>query len=557
MKKVISLLLTFAIILCTLAVPAMAADVATVTAKADYKANVINVEYNNTANYNCYVTIYMVDAQDCDDEVFTDYDSVDIIRMSTVEADAKSMVKVQFKFGADIKTGSYNFYAAPSGKNGSNYYAKVAQPVYIFGQTADEGDETHQDVLEFINAGSEADISSRAYQKLSLALGISDPAWRNAYLYAIKQTDFNGNFGSLTDVEEGIKIADAIYTIRSSSDDVETAIENGSEVLGMDIQNADYKNEKYHNSIVTLYKNKIQSADAKTKLKNLELFNQSIALTVINKGTPDDKARALSTYKSALGISDALFELINSENVGTSVVARHFGDFTTDDTAKLVEKITQILADIGKEPSKEQTFPSKQDGNKGGSVGGGITLPNQNAATFTDVPANHWANIPVEYLANMGVIAGKGNGRFDPDSTVTREEFVKMIVSAFKYTNSGSDIQFTDVPASHWGHSYIKIAFENNIVKGLSETRFGVGSPITRQDMAVIIMRVVNDKQIELSGNASSFADDAKIASYAKQSVMELVAGGIINGYSDGKFRPEGPLTRAEAAKVIYALVSR
>ena len=300
-------------------------------------------------------------------------------------------------------------------------------------------------------------------------------------------------------------------------------------------------------------------------MSNLKYFNEAVALAVINTGTAAQKAVALETYQDALGISDALLALIKGENAGADVVARHLDGFTTTEPSELVEKITTILAGIGNEPSKDQTNPSYIGGGNGGGVGG-VTIPNEYASqtttpdyttTFSDVPGSHWANAPVEYLANIGVVAGKGNGKFDPDGIVTREEFVKMIVAAFKYTNAGEGIDFADVPSSHWAYSYIKIAYENNIVKGLSDTAFGVGSPITRQDMAVIISRVVADKQITLSGTAESFADGGKIADYAKAAVAELAGAGVLNGYTDGTFKPEGSLTRAEAAKVIYALVNR
>ncbi len=564
MKKVISLLLALTMMLSMLTVSVMAAQPATVTAKADYTTKTIDVVYNNTANYDCYVTIYMVDADIYDDAVFEDYD-VDgsVVRMATVEADALSKVNVQLVLGADIKTGSYNFYAAPSGVKGEDYYAKISTPRYIIGEIANPGDDTVEDVIEYVNGGSASDISSRVFEKLEAALELeSNPQWRNAYVYAIKADDFAGAFKSITEIGKAIETADAIYDLRTSLPDAfEAALINESGILDIDINNEDFVNEKYHENILSTYAAKIAEQDVKTQKHNKTAFEQSIALVLINTGDVSAKAKALQTYYNALGISDSLFSRI--EGKGFDVVARHFENFTAQQASQVVTKVTEILNAIDKEPADDPVYvPNKNNG----APGGGVTLPNEFASqtttpgyttTFSDVPSSHWANESVEYLASLGVLAGKGNGIFAPDATVTREEFVKMIVAAFKYTNVGDGISFADVPSSYWAYSYIKVAYENNIVKGLSDTKFGVGSPITRQDMAVIIMRVVADKQIQLSGNASSFMDDAKIADYAKESVMELAAAGILNGYSDGTFKPEGSLTRAEAAKVIYALVNR
>ena len=567
MKKVISLLLSVAMILSLMTVPAMAADPASVTAKANYTTKIIEVVYNNTANYDCYVTIYMVDVDECNKAVF-DYQNHDFVRTATVEADANSEVKVEFVFGSDIKTGSYNFYAAPSGKNGADYYAKTANALSLIGETADEGDETIGSVIERINSAPQNSISIIIYSKLREVLGLqSNPSWRKTYLYEIKLADYSGAFATITDIDEAVKIADALNAVRSASPDtLAKVVADGSDVLALDTENADYKNEAYQPLILEAYAAKLVANDVKSRTANAAAFDESIAFTVFNRGTVSEKATAFTKYQKALGISDSLLALINEK--GAEVVARHIGDFTAADKTAVVTKITDVLAAIANEPSNDPVYVPSGNKSGSGSVGGGVTIPNDvvipdpvvvptPASVFTDVPSNHWANAPVEYLAKAGVVSGKGDGKFDPESTVTREEFVKMIVGAFGIEANGGVIDFADVPASHWAYEYIKTAYANDIVKGISWDKFGVGSPITRQDMAVILMRIVNAKGIELTGNASSFKDDNLIADYAKESVMELVAGGVINGYNDYTFRPEGPLTRAEAAKVIYALINR
>jgi len=569
MKKVISLLLSVVMILSLMSVSVIAAEPAEVTAKVNYTAKTIDVVYKNTANYDCFVTIYMVDADDYDGDVFYGYDEDgSIIRMAVVDAGANSDANATFVLGADIKTGDYNIYAAPSGKYGMDYYAKIETPLSIIGETADEGEQTIASVLEFVNAGTDKNISTRAYARLRSALNLSsNPVWRNAYLFEIKNADFAGNFASIADVDNAIKMADALYAVRNaSSDTLATVIANNSDILALDVENADYKNQTYNAMILEAYAAKLKADDVKSRSAAGVAFDESIAFTVFNNGSVAERAATFTKYQNSLGISDALLSLIKDK--GAEVVARHMTDFKSEIKSEIVTKITDVLAAIGNEPSNEPVYVPSGNKGGGGSVGGGITIPNdvvipdpvvvpESNAVFADVAKSHWANEPVEALAKLGVVSGKGNGKFDPESTVTREEFVKMIVGAFGIESKDGVIDFADVPASHWAYEYIRTAYAKNIVKGISWDKFGVGSPITRQDMAVIIMRVVKDKEIELTGNASSFKDDNLIADYAKESVMELVAGGVINGYNDGTFRPEGPLTRAEAAKVIYALMNR
>ena len=168
---------------------------------------------------------------------------------------------------------------------------------------------------------------------------------------------------------------------------------------------------------------------------------------------------------------------------------------------------------------------------------------------------SHWAKLAVESLAAMDILNGYSDGTFGPDRTVTREEFVKMIICAFSIPKQKSDASFADVAADFWAAEYIYTAEANGIVTGISNESFGVGQPITRQDMAVIMSRIITYKAISIEFGSASFTDEAIISDYAADAVSLLAGAGIVNGLPDGSFNPLGSLTRAEAAKVIYELV--
>lgn len=93
------------------------------------------------------------------------------------------------------------------------------------------------------------------------------------------------------------------------------------------------------------------------------------------------------------------------------------------------------------------------------------------------------------------------------------------------------------------------------IVSGISDTLFGAGQNILRQDMAVMIWRVLSDMEVQPSGDDTPFADDGEIAEYALEAVYKLKAFGIVQG-NENNFSPQEKLTRAEAAVVISALYS-
>ena len=106
-------------------------------------------------------------------------------------------------------------------------------------------------------------------------------------------------------------------------------------------------------------------------------------------------------------------------------------------------------------------------------------------------------------------------------------------------------------PTLSQGITNIATAVTNGIVNGVGDGKFGVGTNITRQDMAVLIERVLNFKNIEVEkAEVEPFADAASVADYAQNAVTNMKAIGLIKGY-DNNYNPKDNLTRAEAVKVI------
>ena len=93
------------------------------------------------------------------------------------------------------------------------------------------------------------------------------------------------------------------------------------------------------------------------------------------------------------------------------------------------------------------------------------------------------------------------------------------------------------------------------ITNGVSENEFGVGRPITRQDVCVMICRALGIDTADVSLANISFADADEISDYAKSSVAYLSSYAVINGFSDNTFKPADICTRAQAARIIcYSL---
>lgn len=178
-------------------------------------------------------------------------------------------------------------------------------------------------------------------------------------------------------------------------------------------------------------------------------------------------------------------------------------------------------------------------------------------AQFNDIEGVTWASEAILALADKGMINGTGDGCFKPDNNVTREEFAKILVGALGMTDyTYSRNVFSDVNESDWFCKYVNIAYENGIVKGMGDGSFGIGESITRQDMVVMLYNALVFKDAEITSAELAFGDKTEIADYAYEAVEALYGMGAVNGVSETSFEPMGTATRAQAAKIVYAVLN-
>lgn len=314
---------------------------------------------------------------------------------------------------------------------------------------------------------------------------------------------------------------------------------------------------------------------------------------IVNKNKPYDDADALDKVYTEANILrifntaryNALEQLFADNAVRLSISGKDFYRsyclMDKDSKAAVGESVVKTLA---ASPATEYSAVSaalkaaveKQtaavpsgggnSGGSGGSSGGGgggnssnlgsIGAPNTSNTIFptekyTDTAGSEWALKAIETLTDAGVVSGAGDGKFEPDRTVSREEFVKMVVLAANIKDGGAEIRFDDVNKNSWAAEYISCAVAAGVVTGESETVFGVGKAVTRQDMAVIVCRAAGDALLETESKIG-FADRSDISDYALESVGKLCGANVIRGFEDNTFRPFEPSTRAMAAQVIY-----
>lgn len=174
---------------------------------------------------------------------------------------------------------------------------------------------------------------------------------------------------------------------------------------------------------------------------------------------------------------------------------------------------------------------------------------------FTDMEGYDWAVESVEGLFAKGVLSGRESGKFVPEDSVLREEFVKMVVKSFELSVVGDKLPFEDVEADGWYKQFVECAYTSGIVSGYSDKVFGIGDAVSREDIAVMILRAVEvcDYKFKNTSNADiTFGDESEISDYAKDAVAKLASAGIINGDENGNFNPKHSATRAETAKILW-----
>lgn len=168
---------------------------------------------------------------------------------------------------------------------------------------------------------------------------------------------------------------------------------------------------------------------------------------------------------------------------------------------------------------------------------------------FSDIKG-HWAEKTIGDMVALGAISGYDDGLFRPDNNITRAEFTTLLMKALIKSGlmplqEGRTISDTK---GHWAQEYITSAASYGIVSGYDEDTFGPDDLISREQMAVMAVKAFG---LEPGAAEIQFADADGISGWAREAVETMVKNGIMAGYPDNTFQPQGNATRAEAVTTI------
>ncbi|MFD2368507.1 DUF4855 domain-containing protein [Brevibacillus sp. GCM10020057] len=173
------------------------------------------------------------------------------------------------------------------------------------------------------------------------------------------------------------------------------------------------------------------------------------------------------------------------------------------------------------------------------------------AAGFTDLD-NSYAREAINHLASLELISGQGDGRFYPQKPISRQDIAVLLTKVVGLLPQATEsASFADVPADSPYAPYIYGLAKLGVMNGRGDQTVGAADPLTRQELAVLLSRLMRASQVAQTANAAApvYSDEQDMADYAREAIETVSAQRLMQGAS-GKFNPLGTVTRAEAAVI-------
>lgn len=272
-----------------------------------------------------------------------------------------------------------------------------------------------------------------------------------------------------------------------------------------------------------------------------ETYGQTLTLNITGNSYSDANGNFMVTQSSADGSIYPLHDVPE----GTYTMTVEASGFTTS------SKTLQVAG--GKEnPVNVSLTATGSDG----SVQTG-TLPPSLSKYFDNDVKGHWAEPVLTNTLYADILAGyrepDGQVTLRPDQSITRAEFVTLLVRALQLQSSATGKTFDDIPADSWFSDYVRIASSLGVVQGINGREFAPNRPIQRDEIVTLLVRAFS-ASISFNGQ-EQFADVPVY--WAASYIQQAAAAGIVNGYPDGNFKPFASASRAESVQMLFNALKR
>ena len=229
---------------------------------------------------------------------------------------------------------------------------------------------------------------------------------------------------------------------------------------------------------------------------------------------------------------------------GDSIVFHYTDDYTLETVSGTYYKRWLEAKDIT--PEKYVELYGKDEDKK-----------DDETVDFVDVKESDWYYDEVQFAVSNGLFNGVGNDKFDPNGSMTRAMLVTVLYRLEGEPAVRGTSPFTDVSNNIWYTDAVIWAEDNGIVNGVGDNKFDPNSSITREQMAAVLFRYAQYKKYDTSASngLSKYSDFSSISAYSLNALKWANAEGLITGRTTTTLAPKGTATRAEVAAILYRFV--
>lgn len=372
---------------------------------------------------------------------------------------------------------------------------------------------------------------------------------------------------NMTDAEKtSVKAKDLLAYVaeevgaRSSVVSVDNDIVIDDSTVGKTIENVNAVNTKIEN---ILSQNSLNIRKVRSKAKIATSKNAKVSITKDKLSGSLDVVEATTPYASFEFNPNSVVSLsVESTGIDTIKV-----DFTkTDDTYKVNLKFPNItsgdfkaIADENGNVLVTKYNPVTNELSAEISKSGEFKVI-ENKKTFKDIndkPQD--VQNAVNKLASAGVINGIGEDEFSPDSPITRAEIAALVVRILNIEDSDADGGFTDVTNDDWYYAIAGAAKQENIIKCYEDNTFRGDTVIPKVQVTSVIARILTDRlgYVQGNGDVKEFADYENIPDWAVNEVSTALNANMIIKRTDNKFDSDMEMTRGDTAVIIEKLFDK
>jgi hypothetical protein len=290
----------------------------------------------------------------------------------------------------------------------------------------------------------------------------------------------------------------------------------------------------------------------------------------------------LDPLHAALGIDENTINTLFDKSKSIQVIVKKdkdaykikFVDENGNEIAQLSQNITLVLPVDNDNPHLGSVF--LQEGDSITQIGGSYDSYNQGISIRTKKSGSYYVaqnsnkfqdmsdkdeelNKAVDFLTAKGIVTGVTKDTFEPDSPLTRSQFVTMLVKSFYALDKSLTADFKDVKKADWFHDYVASSQKEKIVVGMEDGTFRPDDLITKEQMAAVVSRaMVNKRKYEYPQNEMDYLafikDRDNVSEWARKEAALSIKERMLEISSDSQLNPQSSVTRGEAARTLYRL---